>query len=515
MTAAVFRLNAQPRPCAVCGSPFLPRSAKNFVCRTSATCESTAAKIRWCRGALDPDRAAKYGMTVDSVRARLNEMLARVHDRGAFERDEPSQRRPRKTALDDAPVIGLAEDGSPIHATEGGEEVLGKPCQACGASFTGPGKVCADVECNRRRRVAAARARRAAQKPASTAEAPNPWSAAPPRWDGALPGAVLPIDASPPLVSSDRLGPALHAVLTRLLRHGRGHDPTRPEWSLQLVGAATSSKWAVYLPAEADVAVLRGKSFASVVADQSCALTFGARACVRLKAPTVTQTARHRVCLTTITPVTIRSMGKANKCASFPSSVQLWTALTNVATRIGLTLPDPTAIGVVRVSHDTEPVTCLLNAVKGSTAHGWAGGVVLDVNPLARWLLDVAARIGLGGRTAFGLGRIAVRDVVVESSAPLPVPEPWEIVVDGAAEKMAARMRTSLDEARTMLKALAEQAVFEETCANGTETWRAGDVLLIVQPTTLRTLRIVDVVFEAGSESGTNVIDELWRNHAA
>ena len=507
----LFRKIATEIPCAVCGSAFMPKSKLNAVCAGEA-CVKTAQSIRFARMLVHSEpRRARYGVTLEGALAALEQRLAKVHDRAWFEREAPPVARPLKASLADAPVIALTDDGAPIFATSDGE-AIGKDCSVCGSPFTGPGDTCPKVECalaRKRRRRATRLARESNDVPTSTARArrarkttpvavgpPDPWAAPPPPWEGVLPGAMLPIDVSAALPSPERLGPPLHAVLTGLLRHGRGHDPARPEWSLQLVGAATSSGWAVYLPSEDDVAALRGKSYPARIHEHARVLTFGGRACVRLKAPVVTQTARHRVRLTTITPVTIRATGAAGKFASFPSSVQIWTALTNVATRIGLTLADPTAVGVVRVSHDTEPVTCLLNQAKGSFTRGWAGDVVLDVNPLARWLLDVAARVGFGGRTAFGFGRIAVRDEVIDDGAPLPAPVPWEVVVDGVAEKMAARMSVSLDEARAMVAELAERATFDGPRANGLEAWRADDAVLIVQPTTLRALRVIDLAFD-------------------
>jgi len=47
---------------------------------------------------------------------------------------------------------------------------------------------------------------------------------------------------------------------------------------------------------------------------------------------------------------------------------------------------------------------------KYGTVSGWVGYVILDCNAPAYWLLKAAETLGLGGRTAFGFGRIKVTE---------------------------------------------------------------------------------------------------------
>ena len=107
----------------------------------------------------------------------------------------------------------------------------------------------------------------------------------------------------------------------------------------------------------------------------------------------------------------------------------------------------------------------------------------------------------------------AVRDVLA------PSPEPWEVVIDQAAQKFGTYMGLSNDEACAVLSGLVDCATFERETSSGYEVWRAGSVLLMAQPTTLRTLRVVDVMFENDSTTNSpekaNVIEELWRQNAA
>lgn len=526
MTKAIFRRTATTRECAVCGAAFMPAGPLQIVCRQKTDdgaltlCARTAQRLRWRRANLPPEKAAKYGMTTETMRARFDELLATVHNPAAF--DAPARPgKPRRVSLAGAPTVGVTEEGETIYALADGSEVVGWPCPHCSDPSDRRG-ACVKVTCLREQRrkvnrdwceahkdehtakVLAARKRRKGDTPPAAEpvppsgprEKPGPWTTPPPAWEGPLPGAVLPIDVDIPIGHPEKLGSALHAVLTGILRQGQGHDPARPEWSLLLVGEQTSSGWAVWLPDEADVQAVRGRTFEASIRSRACRVTLGARAALRLKAPAVTQTGRHRVRLTTLTPVSMRTRG-GKALRAVPQTCTLWTALTVVAKQIGLALPDPTAIGIVRVSHATESVTMTLNQKRGLVATGWSGDVVLDVNPLGRWLLDVATRIGLGGRTAYGLGRITVRDeAVYDDYATTPSPEPWEVVFDGAAEKFAARVDMDLDEAKHALAALAAQATYYGERPNGHEAWRAGDLTLIVQPTTLRTLRVIDVRFD-------------------
>lgn len=524
-----------PRACAVCGVQYAPRRADQLICRQKSDdgaltpCAKVAEKIRWYRAALAPEVAAKYGMTPASVRTRLDALLARVRDRTAFDR-APGPRSSRRVSLAGAPVIRLTDAGEAIYATADGGETIGRECEICHRPFAGPPGACGELACQRERRrrknkdwcaenkerhtsktIEARKRRKKASgdpaPPSGPREKPDPWTAPPPAWEGPLPGAVLPIDLSPAFTSPEKLGTGLHAVLTRILREGRGHDPRRPEWSLLLVGPQTSSGWAVWLPDEADVEAVRGKTFEVHLRGRACRITLGARAALRLKPPRVAQTGRHRVRITTVLPVCMRVDG--GRPRSYPQTPGLWTALRNVAERIGLAIEDPTTIGVMRVSHATEPVRRVLNEKREFVATGWSGDVVVDVNPLGRWLLEVGARIGLGGRTAYGLGRVEVREEPASVDVPAPAPEPWEIVVDQAAGKFAERMAIALDEARVALLGMIERATYERETTSGCEVWRAGDVLLVAQPTTLRTLRIVDVILPEPP------VQELWRQHAA
>lgn len=519
MTKAIFRLNAKPKACAVCGKSYAPLQPTQIVCKKQqadgslSPCAVAARDIRWCRANIAPEKAAKYQMTAKGMRKRLDNLLMRVHDRAAF--DVPvGASRPRRVSLAEAKMANKTHLGESIYLLADGTEMIGWPCLICKDPSDRRG-ACIKPECQR----AARRKKNVAKRPKKS----DPWTTPPPVWEGPLPGAVLPITATPrPTTRADILGAALHGALTQILRAGRGHDPQRPEWSLLLVGAAAPSGWAVWLPDDADVTAVSSRSHASHLYGEPTTLTFGEYTTVRLRAPRVEQIGRHRVRITTVTPICMRGAGiDGNRYRGYPQTTTLWTALSQVAQRIGLTLPDATQVGIVRVSHDTHTVKVPLKRGKNNLiVTAWSGDVVVDVNPLGRWLLEVAARIGFGGRTAFGFGRIAVRDEVAVTSAPVPSPAPWEVVVDQAARKFGARMGINDDEARVVLFSLVEAATFERETVSGYEVWRAGDVLLVVQPTTLRILRVIDVIFEtkatmAPSAEKVGVVEELWKRHAA
>lgn len=518
MTKAVFRPNAKVCVCAVCGCSYTPRQPTQIVCKkrqadgSLSPCAVAARAIRWCRANLTPEKAAKYQMTADSMRKRLDKLLTRVHDRTAF--DIPvRESRPRRVSFAGAKVVNKTQLGELIYLLADGTEAIGWPCPICEDPSDRQG-ACFKPECQR-----AARRKKSVVK---LTKPSGPWETPPPAWEGALPGSVLPITATPrPSTRADSLGAALHGALTQILRAGRGHDSRRPEWSLLLVGAAAPSGWAVWLPDDSDVAAVRGRSYVSHLFGTPTTLTLGECTAIRLRAPRVEQMGRHRVRITTVTPICMRGAGiDGNRYRGYPQTPTLWTALSQVAQRIGLLLPDPTRIGIVRVSHDTHKVKApLKRGANNLIVTAWSGDVVVDVNPLGRWLLEVAARIGLGGRTAFGLGRIMVRDEPAVRDVLAPSPEPWEVVIDQAAQKFGTYMGVSNDEACAVLSGLVDCATFERETSSGYEVWRAGSVLLMAQPTTLRTLRVVDVMFENDSTTNSpekaNVIEELWRQNAA
>lgn len=330
-----------------------------------------------------------------------------------------------------------------------------------------------------------------------TSNAKDRWLTPPPSWEGSLPGTVLPLHLTPEFTAPLKLGTGLHAVLTRILRDRQGHGPTA-EWSLLFVGTEKSpSGWAVWIPKAEDVEAIRGKPYLVSLRGRSCTLIAGEKISMRLRAPVVTEVERHRVKLTTITPVNIRSNGKAVRPA--PSTPSLWTALQNVAERIGLPIADPTEIGVLVISHNTEPVRVTLNQAKNLTTVGWMGDVYLDVNPLGRWLLEVAARLGLGGRNAYGLGRIELSPMRLP---PLPPERPRaeEMVTETAVEKLAERWSIGRDAALATLFESGWESTLVRSRQKQCDIRKAGDLYLVVQYVTMGWPRVLDVFFEDREE---------------
>lgn len=317
------------------------------------------------------------------------------------------------------------------------------------------------------------------------------WNAPPPPWEGPLPGFVLPISTTPLSQPISKNGPAIHAILTSILRGDVGHQSRDAEWSLLFVGPEQSqSGWAVWVADEKDLASVRGIPFQRTMRGRSCTFIAGHRSTVRLRAPVVSETGRHRMRVSTVTPVCIRTNGGAK---ATPTTLSLWMALQNIARRIKLPLPNPEDIGIVLVDHDTTTLPVSLNQGKNIVTDGWEGTFYVDVNPLGRWLLEVGARLGIGGRNAYGFGRIEVVPARASLGHPF-YPTPAELVAKTAIEKTARMWNVTPSSASSALLAGMTTASLCLTKKNGCEVWKITDgFYVLAQRVTLGFHRILDV----------------------
>lgn len=232
----------------------------------------------------------------------------------------------------------------------------------------------------------------------------QPWLAGAPPYDRHLPGVAMTVDFDPRPTRAIRLCDTrgLHGALTALL--DMGHETHKPNFALYPSGVG----WIVHWWKE-DGARFAGRTVEGTLWDRPTRFTFGPG--WRMKAPPLLPRGHGVVRVDTVTPVVSRSMG-STVYKSRPSAANFVSMLgAEFAHRLGVEYLHERELLMVReVEIHTQPARVDLGTHLGSVV-GWEGYVVLDMNAPARWLLRATERVGLGGRTAFGFGRIRVTDL--------------------------------------------------------------------------------------------------------
>lgn len=316
-----------------------------------------------------------------------------------------------------------------------------RTCEQCGAKFLPASwcsRTCSDA-CRRSRKKSldvarvktrarpasieltlAARHRNATWCAANRAcEKQNQWLAGAPPYHTHLPGVAttLAVHPLPRWPIELRNTPGLHGALTNVL--ATPHRPRFPNFAL----IPWQAGWSVYWFHE-DGGRLPNQHFNGALFDVPTVFSLGPP--VRFRAPQVVRRGRQRVRLDIITPVIIRATDRG-PLGGRPPCVRPTAA--NLISAIGAELPhrlmpDPHRVPesqhwveYVRdrvrleiVETHTEPAYVPFGG-KYEPVKGFQGHVIVEVNAVARWLLEVAARMGLGGRTAFGCGRIRITEV--------------------------------------------------------------------------------------------------------
>jgi hypothetical protein len=141
---------------------------------------------------------------------------------------------------------------------------------------------------------------------------------------------------------------------------------------------------------------------------------------VRLRSPSIPTRGRRRLRVDAITPIVMTTMARARSHVCPTGEILQSSLAGGLCYRLSPTHRDDSPkedpwsrwvqprVCLSLVERHTEPVHVPLGGKFGRVS-GWQGHVIVEVNAVAHWLLVACERgIGLGGRTAFGFGRIRV-----------------------------------------------------------------------------------------------------------
>lgn len=237
----------------------------------------------------------------------------------------------------------------------------------------------------------------------------NPWLLGAPPFEKHLPGGGLEIHIEPRMTFEHRHISALHGAMTSITGP---HDRNVPNFTL--VPWSNGCGWGL---------LLRHGDQARALARTTHQVRLGSgRVTVRLGnlyrilAPRVSKRGHRKLRIDAITPVCVRcttnrETGWARLYTAPTSGNLLSTLIKMTPQRIGLWVEEDSA-RLEMLERDTVPATFRLAGRDGRLGNmrGWVGHCVVDCNAVAHWLLLVAERIGYGGTTAFGFGRIRVSD---------------------------------------------------------------------------------------------------------
>lgn len=236
----------------------------------------------------------------------------------------------------------------------------------------------------------------------------RPYLFAAPAPGGNIPGGAFEIHATPPLrwPIEHRHARVLHGAITAVMsRFGVHHDPNIPEFAL--IPWSRGIGWALYVRNEACAREMAGRGHEARIYEQSVTLTFGPIA--RLKWPSNCPRQRSLIRLDAVTPIIVRANGRVdNANGSRLHSGNLHSTLTAcLPQRVNVAIAPETVRTSIVKSDNVQQEKVPLHG-KFGVATGWVGSWVVECNAPGLWLLRLAASIGLGGKVAFGFGRVRV-----------------------------------------------------------------------------------------------------------
>lgn len=281
----------------------------------------------------------------------------------------------------------------------------------------------------------------------------DPWSIPPPVYPTThLPGAMLGLAFDPRREIPLREMRLMHAVVTNLL--DTKHSSTAPLWSLLYVGNLTTSGWAIYLHNAEHVAQLAHHTFPVTISGRdarTALLTFSAP--TRLRSP-VAKAGPTAVELESVTPVSVQKSAMGGKSSyARPTTRSMHSALLSVARRLGIHIaPADVVLRILRREVTSTGINMGGKLNAHGVVYGWTGKVAVELNPAGRWLADVAALIGIGGKTAMGFGRVRMREMVVQRPGPPPLPT--DLSMAGVADQAIVSYRERIDPNASVVRAI-------------------------------------------------------------
>lgn len=233
-----------------------------------------------------------------------------------------------------------------------------------------------------------------------------PWLLGAPIYGEHLPGGVCEFDVrpAPKWPIELRNTRALHGCITSVA--DRSHTKNLADFAL-----IPGDRWRVYIRDEDTAVALADGHHESELFGKRVMVCLGPLQHIR--APTVAKRGRRLLSIETITPVaTRRGVTKDGvrvlEAHDAPTAANLRGAISgSFLGKLGIKL-SPDRVCLELASATTQPVTVPIGGKYGDVV-AWEGRCIVEVNAVGEWLLRCAELIGLGGRTAFGFGRIVVR----------------------------------------------------------------------------------------------------------
>jgi hypothetical protein len=321
--------------------------------------------------------------------------------------------------LDDDRVVTTTSNGG-VTVYDDGRIQSTYACEFCGAPFVPVvhgQRTCGAAPCQNRRRyldkLHDPRQQKARRERSRTWARANrncrkrkPVLLGPPiHVPGPMPGVgfALHVDPAPRWAIQHRNVRALHGMMTAIL--GKPHQRW-PEWAL--LPSRSGVGWSVYVRDEdAGTQLYEQREVQARLYDRRVTVRFGAK--WRPKYPVMRRRRGWRALrIDAITPIVIRSTGSTVHRLIPSKTALISTLTTEFPARVGVELDRPDDLVLELVATDARTERVLMGG-KLATWAGWLGSVIVRTNAIGEFLLRCAANgPGLGGRTAFGFGRIVV-----------------------------------------------------------------------------------------------------------